>query len=61
MKFSSIIKKKISEDRELGMNVPPTIIMKVHSILKKEFPNCEVIQEYPNATAFYHFINQKWK
>lgn len=60
MKFVNIM-KQLKEEDNLGMNVSPRIIMKLHSIIKKDFPDCELIQEYPNATAFYHYINKKWK
>lgn len=61
MKLAKILKSKIKEDSNLGMNVQPSIILKVHEILKKDFPNSEIIQEYPLASAFYHYINENWK
>lgn len=60
MKLANII-KQINESDDLGMAVPPSIVIKIYDILKKDFPDSDIIKEYPIASAFYHYINSKWK
>lgn len=60
MKLANIV-KKIAESDDLGMSIQPSIVIKLYDILKKDFPDSDIIKEYPIASAFYHYINSKWK
>mgnify|MGYP001338086021 CR=1 FL=1 len=61
MKFADILKTKQLKENDLGLKAPVKEILKIHDILKRDYPNSDIIKDYPIASAFYHYINSKWK